>query len=100
MLKLKFSLKIIASLAIHPEGLSYKKLSELTKYHINTVSRYITELHSNSIIEIRQYKSNSLRGRKWVNIVRLKKELLESKNITDFFSKIINHNQLSDVLID
>lgn len=101
-MKCKLSLKLIASLAIKPDGLTYKEISEITGYHINTISRYISYLDSKGIVDIRQRKSNSVRGRKWINIVKLKKEFLEAKNITDFFNKIIKQSggKLNDIFTD
>ena|SRR3989338_1255089 len=101
-MKPKLSLKVLAALATRTEGLSYKDISSITKYHINTVSRYVSYLDSKGLLDIKQQKSNSIRGRKWINIVKLKKELLDSKSPTDFFNKILKQlgGQLSDVFTD
>lgn len=95
-MKSKISLKVIMDLAMNPDGLTYKQISEKTKFHINTVSRYISYLDNKKIVDIKQEKSNSIRGRKWINIVKLKKSFIDSKNITDFFVKLSKSEQLSD----
>jgi len=41
-MKGKLSLKLLVALATRLEGLTYKEISTLTAYHINTVSRYVT----------------------------------------------------------
>jgi len=101
-MKGKLSLKLIVALAIRPDGLTYKEISDITKYHLNTVSRYVSFLDSKNLVDIKQKKSNSVRGRKWINIVKLKKEFLEAKNIIEFFNKIIRQSggQLNDIFTD
>lgn len=98
----KLSLKLIAALAIRQEGLTYKELSEITNYHINTISRYVGYLDSKGLIDIKQEKSNSIRGRKWVNVVSLKREFLQAKDIADFFNRIIKQlgGGLNDIFTD
>jgi DNA-binding transcriptional ArsR family regulator len=98
---MKLSLKIIAVLAMKPDGLSYKEISSITKYHINTISRYISWLYNKEIVDIIQNKSSSIRGRKWVNIARLKKELLECRSITEFYNKVVKKaGGLNDIFVD
>src|SRR3989338_8400527 len=85
----KLSLKLLIALVLNPDGLPYKQIAEKTNFHINTVSRYISYLDSKGLVDIQQRKSESFRGRKWVNIVKLKKQFLEAKTIQDFFIKLI-----------
>ena len=101
-MKGKLSLKLLVALATRLDGLTYKEISEVTKYHINTVSRYVSYLDSKNLVNVTQIKSNNIRGRKWVNVVKLKKELAEVNNITDFFNKLIKKvdGELSDIFTD
>lgn len=94
----KLSIKVVMALAMNPDGLNYKQVSEKTKFHINTVSRYVSYLESKNIVHINQEKSNSIRGRKWINIVKLNEKLLNAKNITEFFVRV--SNQLNDLKSD
>jgi len=96
----KLPLKLLLVLATN-EGLTYKELEKKTGFHINTVSRYISYLDSKKMLEIKQKKSNSVRGKKWVNIVNLKPELKEDA-IIRFFTKISKQLdcQLSDLFIN
>ena len=96
----KFSLKLLVLLALNPEGLTYKHIANKTKFHINTISRYVGVFDNKGLVDIKQQKSGGIRGKKWVNIVRMKKELLEAKSITDFFQKIARQAQLKDWLSD
>ena len=96
----KFSLKLLVILALNPEGLTYKQISAKTCFHINTVSRYIGVFDSKGLIDVKQQKSSNIRGKKWVNIVKMKKDLLEAKSITDFFQKVARQAQLKDWLSD
>ena len=96
----KFSLKLLVILVLHPEGLTYKQISAKTDFHINTVSRYVGVFDAKGLIDVKQQKSSNIRGKKWVNIVKLKKELLEAKSITDFFQKVSRQAQLKDWLSD
>ena len=95
-----FSLKLLVILVLHPEGLTYKQISAKLGFHINTVSRYISVFDSKGLVDVKQQKSSNIRGKKWVNIVKLKKEFLEAKTITDFFQKIAKQSQLKDWLSD
>jgi transposase len=101
-MKCKLSLKILVVLATRTDGLTYKEISGIIKYHINTVSRYVSYLDSKGIIDMKQEKSNSIRGRKWVNVVSLKKEFLQAKDVTDFFNKITKQlgGGLNDIFTD
>lgn len=101
-MKGKLSLKILVVLATRTDGLTYREISGITKYHINTVSRYVSYLDSKGLIDMKQEKSNSIRGRKWVNVVSLKKEFLQTKDIADFFSRIIKQlgGGLNDIFTD
>lgn len=81
------SLKILLLLAINRQGLTYRQIQKRTGFHVNTVSRCVSCLYDRSIIEIKQKKSPSLRGKKWINVVKLKPELAVD-SITEFFSKI------------
>ncbi len=101
-MKGKLSLKLLVALATRIDGLTYREISEITRYHINTVSRYVSYLDSKGLVDVAQRKSNSVRGRKWVNIVKMKKEFLDVKNITNFFNKVIKqlNGELSDVFTD
>lgn len=101
-MKGKLSLKIIVVLATRIGGLTYKEISCITDYHINTVSRYVSYMDSKGLIEMKQEKSNSIRGRKWVNVVSLKKEFLQAKDVTDFFNKIVKQlgGGLNDIFTD
>ena len=95
---MRFPLKLLLVLAINQEGLTYKELEQKTGFHINTVSRYVSYLHGKDLVEIKQKKSNSVRGKKWVNVVKLKPELKED-GVIKFFSKIskqLNY-QLNDL---
>ena len=96
----KFSLKLLVILALNPEGLTYKQISAKTGFHINTVSRYIGVFDSKGLIDVKQQKSSNIRGKKWVNIVKMKRDLLEAKNVTDFFQKVARQAQLKDWLSD
>src|SRR3989338_9489101 len=96
----KFSPKLLVMLALNPEGLTYKQISAKTGFHINTVSRYIGVFDSKGLIDIKQQKSSNIRGKKWVNIVKMKKDLLEAKSVTEFFQKIAKQTQLKDWLSD
>ena len=102
MMRGKLSLKILVALVTRTGGLTYKEISCITNYHINTVSRYVSYLDSKSLIDMKQEKSNSIRGRKWVNVVSLKKEFLQAKDIADFFNKIIKQlgGGLNDIFTD
>lgn len=101
MSKKQINLKLLLLLAIHCEGLNYKEISKKTDYHINTVSRYVSALHNLDIIDIKQVKSNSVRGRKWVNVVKLKKEL-HNKTIPEFFQEVSKRLKcsLNDLFVD
>ena len=94
---MKLPLKLLLVLATN-QPLTYKELEQKTGFHINTVSRYISSLDSKDLLEIQQKKSNSVRGKKWVNIVTLKQEFKEDA-IVSFFSKISKQLdcQLSDI---
>ena len=96
----KFSLKLLVILALNPEGLTYKQISAKTGFHINTVSRYIGVFDSKGLIDVKQQKSSNIRGKKWVNIVKMKRDLLEAKSVTDFFQKVARQAQLKDWLSD
>ena len=96
----KFSLKLLVVLAMNPEGLTYKQISAKTGFHLNTVSRYIGTFDVKGLIDVKQQKSGSIRGKKWVNIVKMKKELLEAKSPTDFFQRVCRQAQLKDWLSD
>lgn len=96
----KFSLKLLVILALNPEGLTYGQISAKTGFHINTVSRYIGVFDSKGLIDVKQQKSSNIRGKKWVNIVKMKKDLLEAKSVTDFFQKVSRQAQLKDWLSD
>lgn len=96
----KFSLKLLVILVLNPEGLTYRQISAKTGFHINTVSRYIGVFDSKGLIDVKQQKSSNIRGKKWVNIVRMKKDLMEAKSITDFFQKVCRQAQLKDWLND
>ena len=96
----KFSLKLLVILALNPEGLTYKQISAKTGFHINTVSRYIGVFDSKGLIDVKQQKSSNIRGKKWVNIVKMKRDLLEAKTVTDFFQKVCRQAQLKDWLSD
>ena len=85
---------------MNPEGLTYKQVSAKTGFHINTISRYIGTFDSKDLIDIKQQKSNGIRGKKWVNIVKMRKEFLEAKSPADFFQKIARQAQLKDWLSD
>ncbi len=101
-MKGKLSLKILVVLATRTGGLTYKEISGITNYHINTVSRYVSYLDGKGLIDMKQVKSNSIRGRKWVNVVSLKKEFLQTKDIADFFNRIIKQlgGGLNDIFTD
>ena len=96
----KFSLKLLVILALNPDGLTYKQISSKTGFHINTVSRYIGVFDNKGLVDIKQHKSGGLRGKKWINIVKMKKDFLEAKSVTDFFQKIARQAQLKDWLSD
>ena len=96
----KFSLKLLVILALNPESLTYKQISAKTGFHINTVSRYIGIFDSKGLVDVKQQKSGGMRGKKWVNIVKMKKEFLETKSVTDFFLKVARQAQLKDWLSD
>lgn len=96
----KFSLKLLIILALNPEGLTYRQISAKTGFHINTVSRYIGVFDSKGLIDVKQQKSSNIRGKKWVNIVKMKRDLLEAKSVTDFFQKVCRQAQLKDWLND
>ena len=98
-MKIKLSLKLLAALCMNPDGLAYKEISSKTGFHVNTVSRCVSYIYSKGLAEIEQKRSNSVRGKKWVNIVKLKKEFIEIKNAADFFSKVIKQldGGLSDI---
>jgi len=83
------NLKLLLLLATNPEGLCYREISRRTNYHMNTVSRYISYLHSKGLIDIKQVKSNSVRGRKWINVVSIKKEL-HNKEVAEFLQEVSN----------
>ena len=101
-MKCKLSLKLLVALATRIEGLTYKEISGITHYHVNTVSRYISYLDNKGIIDIDQKKSSSVRGRKWVNVVKLKREFLEANNCTDFFNRVLDklEGEFNDVFAD
>ncbi|MBU0628263.1 MAG: ArsR family transcriptional regulator [Nanoarchaeota archaeon] len=101
-MKNKLSLKILVALVTRTGGLTYKEISLITNYHINTVSRYVSYLDNKGLIDMKQEKSNSIRGRKWVNVVSLKKEFLQTKDIADFFNKVIKQlgGGLNDIFTD
>ena len=88
-IEIKLSLRLLAALCINPDGLTYKQISEKTGFHINTVSRCVSYMYSKGLVAIEQKRSNSVRGKKWVNVVKLKKEFIEVKNATDFFSRVV-----------
>lgn len=96
----KFSLKLLVILVLNPEGLTYRQISAKTGFHINTVSRYIGVFDSKGLIDVKQQKSSNIRGKKWVNIVKVKRDLLEAKSVTDFFQKVCRQSQLKDWLSD
>ena len=96
----KFSLKLLVILALNPEGLTYRQISAKTGFHINTVSRYIGVFDTKGLIDVKQQKSSNIRGKKWVNIVKMKRDLLEAKSVTDFFQKVARQAQLKDWLSD
>ncbi len=96
----KFSLKLLVILAMNPEGLTYRQVSAKTGFHLNTISRYIGTFESKGLIDVKQQKSINIRGKKWVNIVKLRKELLEAKSPTEFFQKVARQAQLKDWLSD
>jgi len=83
----KLPLKLLLVLATNHEGLTYKELEQKTGFHINTVSRYVSYLDTKSLLEIKQKKSNAMRGKKWINTVRLKQEFKEDALIK-FFAKV------------
>ena len=87
-------------LAMNPEGLNYKQLSAKTHFHINTISRYLAVFDSKGLIDTKQQKSSNIRGKKWVNIVKLKKEFLDAKSPSDFFQRVARQAQLKDWLSD
>ncbi|MDO8740418.1 MAG: hypothetical protein Q7J54_02455 [Candidatus Woesearchaeota archaeon] len=87
--KIKLPFKLLVALCMHPEGLTYKQISEQTGFHLNTVSRYASHLYNKDLVEVKQKKSSNARGRKWVNVVKLKKELLDAKSAAEFFEKAI-----------
>lgn len=87
-------------MALNPEGLTYRQISAKTGFHINTVSRYIGVFDSKGLIDVKQQKSSNIRGKKWVNIIKMKRDLLEAKSITDFFQKVARQAQLKDWLSD
>lgn len=96
----KISLKLLLVLAINPDGLCYREISGKTGYHLNTVSRQVSELDDYGLIEIDQHKSGSIRGKKWVNVVRLKKEFANPE-VARFISRIAVHIkcQLNDFFV-
>lgn len=96
----KFSLKLLVILALNPEGLTYRQISVKTGFHINTVSRYVGVFDTKGLIDVKQQKSSNIRGKKWVNIVKMKRDLLEAKSVTDFFQKVARQAQLKDWLSD
>jgi len=101
MKKNKLSLRLLLVLATSHEGLTYKELEHRTSFHINTVSRYISYLYSKDLLDIKQKKSNSVRGKKWVNVVKLKQEF-KDEGVIKFFSKISKQLdcQLSELFIN
>ena len=96
----KISLKLLAILVLNPEGLSYKQISAKTGFHLNTISRYVGTFDAKGLVDVKQQKSGGLRGKKWVNIVKLRKEFLEAKSPTEFFQKVARQAQLKDWLSD
>ena len=98
-IEIKLSFKLLAALCMNPEGLTYKQLSAKTGFHVNTVSRSVSYMYSKGLVEMKQDRSNSVRGKKWVNVVKLKKEFVDVKNATDFFTRVIKQldGGLSDI---
>ena len=98
-IEIKLPFKLLAALCINPDGLTYRQISEKTGFHINTVSRCASYMYNKGLVGIEQKKSNSVRGKKWVNVVKLKKEFVDVKNATDFFTRVIKQldGGLSDI---
>jgi len=97
----KLPLRIILLLNTHAGGLTYKELSQKTDYHSHTISRKITYLDNKGLIVIEQKKSKNLQGRKWVNVVKLKKEFKDD-NVAKFLSRISKQLDcsLNDIFIN
>ena len=83
---MKLPIKLLLVLSIN-NGLTYKQMQKRTGFHVNTISRQISFLDKNGLLDITQEKSKNLRGKKWVNVVSLKKEFF-AESIAEFFEKI------------
>ena len=83
----KLPLKLVIVLNANAEGLTYKEISEKTGYHKHTISKQVTFLDNKGLIAIEQKRSKNIQGRRWINLIKLKKEFLD-ENVTKFFSRI------------
>jgi len=73
-------------LALHRNGLTYKRIRKLTGFHLNTISRQTSFLDSKGLLQINQKRSGSLRGKKWVNVIKLKD--LPTEGVAVFFEEL------------
>ena len=92
----KISLKLLTLMVLNLNGLTYKEISRKTNFHMNTISRAISYLYNKDLIEIMPKKGNGGRGKKWINVVKLKADLTESKNVVDFFDLLNKKLRLID----
>ncbi|HLC87332.1 MAG TPA: hypothetical protein VJH65_03605 [Candidatus Nanoarchaeia archaeon] len=83
----KLPIKLVIMLNAYADGLTYKEISEKTGYHIHTISKQVTFLDNKGLIAIEQKRSKNIQGRRWINLIKLKKEFLD-ENVTKFFSRI------------
>ncbi len=83
----KLPLKLIFLLNAYPDGLTYSEISQKTRYHKHTISKQISYLDAKGLINIEQKRSKNNKGRRWINFIKLKKELVDD-NVTKFLSRI------------
>jgi|TARA_B100001964_G_C14207762_1_gene588972 transcription initiation factor IIE alpha subunit len=83
----KLPIKLIFLLNAYPEGLTYNEISQKTRYHKHTISKQISYLDAKGLIDIEQKRSKNNKGRRWINFIKLKKELVDD-NVTKFLSRI------------
>ena len=100
MNKTKLPLKLIFLLNTYKDGLTYSEISEKTGYHKHTISKQITYLDTKGLITIEQKRSKNNKGRKWINFIKLKKELIDD-NVTKFLARITKqlNCSLSDLFV-
>lgn len=84
---MKIPLRTLLVLSASRKGLSYRQIQKKTGFHLNTVSRQVSFLDKCGLLSIKQEKSGNLRGKKWVNVVSLKKEFYR-EGVSEFCEKI------------